>query len=222
MSTYVTLRFRVGQCLAVHARDHAHPGQTESRVARTDRSTTPGLAIPCLPTGVLDVSRQGGRARNWAFFRQAVDQVGTGIAAYDEAGSIHYANRAYAAMLGTTVDDLEGTHITRVNPEFDREQFDGYWASFAENETRSREAINRRLDDGTEDMVRIGVCVAVVGPRGEPPAALAAAPQRRYGGVEDGASAFATVAGGVGSVGDERPQVARYGQRLGVDSLRRR
>jgi PAS domain S-box-containing protein len=99
---------------------------------------------------VLDVSRQEGRARNWAFFRQAVDQVGTGIAAYDEAGSIHYANRAYAAMLGTTVDDLEGTHITRVNPEFERERFDGYWASFAENETRSREAINRRLDDGTE------------------------------------------------------------------------
>ena len=105
---------------------------------------------PAVLGAVLDVGKREGQPRNLTFFRQAVEQIGTGIAAYDEEGIIHYANEAYAAMLGTTVDDLLGSHITGVNPEFEKCRFDEYWASFDENETRTREAVNNRLDDGTE------------------------------------------------------------------------
>ena len=96
-----------------------------------------------------DITQRKQRERERAFFEQAVEQVGTGIAAYDSDGTITYVNPAYADMLGTTADALEGEHVTVVNPEFDTDQFGEYWGSFDEGETRRREGINKRVDDGT-------------------------------------------------------------------------
>jgi len=96
-----------------------------------------------------DITERKQRERERAFFEQAIEQVGTGIAAYDSDGTITYVNPAYAEMLGTTADDLEAEHITVVNPEFDADQFESYWESFDDGETRRHESVNRRLDDGT-------------------------------------------------------------------------
>ena len=96
-----------------------------------------------------DITVRKRRERDLTFFEQAVDQVGTGIAAYDESGTVRYINEAYAEMLGTSSDDLEGDHIAVVNPEFDTDRFESYWDSFDVGETRRLEGVNRRLDDDT-------------------------------------------------------------------------
>lgn len=96
-----------------------------------------------------DITERKQRERERAFFEQAVEQVGTGIAAYDSDGTITYVNPAYADMLGTTADALEGEHITVVNPEFEADQFDEYWDSFDEGETRRRETTNKCVNDDT-------------------------------------------------------------------------
>lgn len=93
-----------------------------------------------------DITERKERERQRAFFEQAVEQLGTGIAAYDSDGTITYTNPAYAGMLGATPKSLEGESITLVNPEFDADHFDAYWDSFEEGEIRRRESLNRRLD----------------------------------------------------------------------------
>ena len=97
-----------------------------------------------------EVSRRKQRERNLAFFQQAVEQIGTGMAAYDESGTIQYANPAYAEMLGATPEALNGMHVATLNPEFNSSKFEGYWTSFGDGETRKRETAHRRLDDDTE------------------------------------------------------------------------
>ena len=97
-----------------------------------------------------DITEQKTHERELEFFEQAFEQVGTGIAAYDESGTVRYANAAYAEMLGTTTDDLLGRAITSVNPDFDADRFDEYWKSFEEGETRRRESVNRTLDTGDQ------------------------------------------------------------------------
>lgn len=95
-----------------------------------------------------EVTARKRRERELTFFEQAVEQIGTGIAAYDADGTIRYVNEAYAEMLGTTPGNLTGRHITTVNPEFDADRFEAYWRSFEAGETRRSETINQRLDDG--------------------------------------------------------------------------
>jgi PAS domain S-box-containing protein len=93
-----------------------------------------------------DITERKQRERQRAFFEQAVEQIGTGIAAYDSNGTITYTNPAYAGMLGATPQGLEGESVTVVNPELDADRFDAYWDSFDEGEIRRRETVNRRLD----------------------------------------------------------------------------
>jgi PAS domain S-box-containing protein len=96
-----------------------------------------------------DITVRKRRERNLAFFQQAVEQMGSGIAAYDDTGTIRYANSAYAEMLGTTSGDLEGRHVAGLNPEFEADRFHEYWESFGPGETKRRETRHRRFDDGT-------------------------------------------------------------------------
>ncbi len=93
-----------------------------------------------------DITDQKSHERELEFFAQAFDQVGTGIAAYDESGTIQYANEAYADMLGTTTDDLIGRAIARVTPDLEADRFGEYWDSFSVGETRRSESIHQRLD----------------------------------------------------------------------------
>ena len=97
-----------------------------------------------------DITERKERERELAFFEQAMEQIGTGMAAYDEHGRIRYANEHYAQLLGSTREDLLGRHICTVNPDFVREQFPAYWGSFERGETRTRETIHERFDDGTQ------------------------------------------------------------------------
>jgi PAS domain S-box-containing protein len=85
-----------------------------------------------------------------AFFEEVIERMGTGAAAYDRDGTVAYANERYAEMLRVERDELEGGHIARVNPEFDRDRFPGYWASFEPGETRRRESVHRTFDTGVE------------------------------------------------------------------------
>ncbi|MFB6091559.1 MAG: PAS domain S-box protein [Haloquadratum sp.] len=95
-----------------------------------------------------DITARKRRERNLQFFEQAIEQVGTGIAAYDEDGTILYANEAYADILGTTPEELNGRHMAVANPRFDADRFEEYWDSFEEGEARRRETIHERFDDG--------------------------------------------------------------------------
>ncbi|MXR51708.1 PAS domain S-box protein [Halovenus sp. WSH3] len=95
-----------------------------------------------------EITEQKTRQRRRMFFERAVEQIGTGIAAYDSDGTITYTNPTYAGMLGATPESLRGDSITLVNPELDANRFDEYWDSFEDGEIRRRETLNRRLDTG--------------------------------------------------------------------------
>ena len=96
-----------------------------------------------------DITARKQRERNLQFFEQAIEQVGTGIAAYDETGTILYANQAYADILGTTSEDLNGRHMSTANPRFDVTRFESYWNSFENGESRRRETLHERFDTGS-------------------------------------------------------------------------
>lgn len=95
------------------------------------------------------------RIRDLRTFREAIEQVGTGIAIYDSDGTVVYANRAYATMLGTEPETMEGDQITEVNPDFESDRFEEYWQSFEEGDVRQMEATHRRFDTGAEFPVSI-------------------------------------------------------------------
>jgi PAS domain S-box-containing protein len=94
-----------------------------------------------------DITAEKRRERDFTFFEQAIEQLGVGITAYDSNGIIQYTNEAYATLLGSTSEALQGEHITVANPEFDRQDFESYWDSFELGETRRQETIHQQLDD---------------------------------------------------------------------------
>ncbi|MFB6122062.1 MAG: PAS domain S-box protein, partial [Haloferacaceae archaeon] len=95
-----------------------------------------------------DTTARKRRERNRKFFEQAIEQIGIGIATYDETGTVLYANQACADILETTTEELNGRHVADANPQFDAERFDDHWDSFEEGETRRRETVHRRFGDG--------------------------------------------------------------------------
>jgi PAS domain S-box-containing protein len=97
-----------------------------------------------------DITERKERERQLTFFEQAIEQIGTGMAAYSESGAFEYANEAYAKMLGTTAEKLEDQRVSIVNPAFDPGEFSDYWESFGDGETRVSQAIHSRLDTGEQ------------------------------------------------------------------------
>ena len=83
-----------------------------------------------------------------------VDQVGVGVASYDDEGRIRYANEAYARLVGTTRETLLGSHVREVNPEFNPDHFDGYCDEYDPGETRIHETVHERFDTGEQVPVR--------------------------------------------------------------------
>lgn len=77
--------------------------------------------------------------REVLFFEELVDTIGVGVGVYDDQGRLEYVNGAYAELLGTDEQTLEGTPIWDINPLVDRERFDDYWRSFDQGETRTAE-----------------------------------------------------------------------------------
>ncbi|WP_277554108.1 sensor histidine kinase [Halobaculum limi] len=74
-----------------------------------------------------------------AFFERMVETVGVGVGIYGEDGRFRYVNQAYADLFETTTDDLVGTALWEIAPDFERGRFDDYWTSFAEGDTRTAE-----------------------------------------------------------------------------------
>ena len=101
-----------------------------------------------------DVTERKERERERAALEHGVDQVGVGVASYDDQGRIRYANEAYARLVGTTREELTGRHIWELNPEFDPDRFEDYWHSYDSGETRIHETIHERFDTGEQVQVR--------------------------------------------------------------------
>jgi len=95
-----------------------------------------------------DVTERKERDRERAALEHGIEHVGVGVASYDDAGRIRYANEQYAALLGTTRSELVGSRIWDVNPEFDPDRFEGYWDSYDPGETRVHETVHERFDTG--------------------------------------------------------------------------
>jgi PAS domain S-box-containing protein len=75
-------------------------------------------------------------------FQEMVESVGVGVGIYGADGCYLYVNDAYAEMLGTDRETLVGTHLWDVVRSFEGERFERYWASFADGETRTAEAVH--------------------------------------------------------------------------------
>ena len=101
-----------------------------------------------------DVTERKERERERAALEHGIDQVGVGVASYDDQGRIQYANEAYARLIGTTPEALTGTHIWEVNPGFDPDRFEDYWSSYDLGETRTHETLHERFDTGQQMQVR--------------------------------------------------------------------
>jgi PAS domain S-box-containing protein len=82
-----------------------------------------------------------------AFFERMVEEVGVGVAIYGSDGVYCYVNDAYAAILNTSCEELVGRGVWELVPDFERSQFEEYWESFDESETRTTEAVHEY--DGT-------------------------------------------------------------------------
>ena len=97
------------------------------------------------------------------FFTELVETVGVGVAVYGDEGTYVYVNEAYADLFGVAPAELVGTPLWEIVPRIDADQFDRYWESFEDGETRSTETeheyngtvvpvdtiTTRRLFDGT-------------------------------------------------------------------------
>lgn len=83
-------------------------------------------------------------------FGQMIDAVGVGVGAYDETGKYSYVNEAYADVLGTDRGSLLNTPIWKVNDAVDPDQFDAYWNSFSDGETKTAEAVHEFGDTAVD------------------------------------------------------------------------
>ncbi|MEA5408258.1 PAS domain S-box protein [Haloarculaceae archaeon H-GB2-1] len=100
------------------------------------------------PASTAPPSESRAQKRDLQFSEQAIEQLGTGVAAYTESGTIVYANSHYAALLGTDRECLVGTPVWDVNPDLDADQFDEYWSSYMLGETRVHDTVHQRMDGG--------------------------------------------------------------------------
>jgi len=71
--------------------------------------------------------------------RQLIEAIGVGVATYGADGRYEYVNGAYADLLETERETLEGMAIWAVNPTFRRDRFEDYWDSIDVGETRVAE-----------------------------------------------------------------------------------
>ncbi len=77
------------------------------------------------------------------FFAKMVESVGVGVGIYGRDGRYVYVNEAYADLFDVPPAELIGTPLWAVVPEFEAEQFDGYFESFADGDTREAETVHR-------------------------------------------------------------------------------
>lgn len=76
------------------------------------------------------------------FFSKMVESVGVGVGIYGQDGRYLYVNRAYADLFDVAPSELVGTTLWELVPEIEADRFDAYWASFADEETRTAETVH--------------------------------------------------------------------------------
>ncbi|MEZ3117505.1 PAS domain S-box protein, partial [Halobaculum sp. MBLA0147] len=98
---------------------------------------------------VRDISERRRSQDELAAFRDAITESGVGVALYDDAGRITYANDHYAGLLGESREAVESGRVWNRVADLTYESFADHWASFANNETRQRETELVRADGTT-------------------------------------------------------------------------
>ena len=73
------------------------------------------------------------------FFAEMVESVGVGVGIYGEDGRYTYVNRSYADLFGVTPSALIGRPLWEIVPAIDAGDFDQYWDSFEDSDTREAE-----------------------------------------------------------------------------------
>ncbi|GAB7013074.1 PAS domain S-box protein [Halolamina salina] len=90
---------------------------------------------------VRDITERKEREWELEFLEAMVETIGVGVAAYGDDGAFEYVNEAFAEILGSDEETLEGAALWEIKPDLDREEFTAYWESFAEGETRTEESV---------------------------------------------------------------------------------
>lgn len=76
------------------------------------------------------------------FFRKMVESVGVGVGIYGQNGQYIYVNEAYAELFSVSSSDLIGVRISELATELDSSEFDTYWESFDNGDTREAETVH--------------------------------------------------------------------------------
>lgn len=99
-----------------------------------------------------DDERSADGEPDFRFISEVVEAVGVGVGIYGEDGRFVVRERGVCGALGTDRETLQGRPIWEINPRFDRDRFDDYWASFVEEETRTADTVH--AFDGQEAPVQ--------------------------------------------------------------------
>ncbi|ELZ41680.1 signal-transducing histidine kinase [Halorubrum californiense DSM 19288] len=73
------------------------------------------------------------------FFAEMVKSVGVGVGIYGSDGQYVYVNQAYADLFNATPEELTGKPIWEVVTTLEASDFDQYWESFEDGDTREAE-----------------------------------------------------------------------------------
>jgi len=73
------------------------------------------------------------------FFAKMVESVGVGVGIYGEDGRYTYVNQSYADLFGVAPSALIGRPLWEVVPAIEAADFDEYWESFEDGDTREAE-----------------------------------------------------------------------------------
>ena len=73
------------------------------------------------------------------FFAKMVESVGVGVAIYGSDGRYTYVNRSYADLFGVSPAELIGEPLWEIVPAIEASEFDRYWDSFDDGDTREAE-----------------------------------------------------------------------------------
>ncbi|WP_435333128.1 ATP-binding protein [Haloarchaeobius sp. TZWWS8] len=79
--------------------------------------------------------------RELEFVEQLVSQVGVGVFAYEDDGTLRLANESFARLFDASVPTVEGTPVWRWIPGVTAAEFDRFWSSVDAGETTRSESV---------------------------------------------------------------------------------
>ncbi|ERG94934.1 PAS domain-containing sensor histidine kinase [Haloquadratum walsbyi] len=76
-------------------------------------------------------------------FDELADSIEVGVAIYGQSGRYIYVNQSYAELFDVTPSELNTKSLWEVVTEIGADDFDEYWISFEDGETRKTETIHK-------------------------------------------------------------------------------